>query len=224
MRKTKFLTLALITCLLLTFVGCGQSNVPEITKTAETFLKAAADADYETVSVNCTETALSEMGLEPLDPAYNSDGFFEGLALDKSAFGEAAIASVDDFGKYYSEALIQNYSIIDVTEKDGVGSVTATITTYSAETLSALSGEDFQSELTTLLTDYQNENLNDLSAIYLNEGEDAMMIKIFDDLMPDIMDIMRNLLDGFTTEEVKLTLIVEKVDEKWIVTGATVLE
>lgn len=224
MKKSKLLVLTLITALLLAFTGCGANNIPAITETAETFLQAADDADMDKIRETCTESAIAQMGLKPLDATYNADSYFAGMGLDKSSFTEDAQNAVAEYGKYYADTLIQGYSIGEVTEKNGVGSVTATITTYSKETLQELVGDDFKAALTTLINEYTDENLNDLSSIYLNEGEEAMTIKIFNDIMTDIMKTLKQTLDGLETVETTVTLTVEKVDGNWMVTGATVVE
>ena len=222
MKRTKFLALTLVTCLLFALVGCGKSNVPVITETAETFLQAMDNADMTIISEKCDSTVLSNLGLEMLDPEYNETDFYTGLGIDKSVLCEDAQASVTAFCEYFSENLVKGYSINEVTEEDGVGYVKATLTTYTDESLADLSGDDFNTQLTNLMTKYQEDNLNALMDIYTNEGENAMLIKIFDDLMPDIMDLMKGNFDSFVAEDVEITLELEEVDGNWMVTGAKV--
>ena len=220
MKKYKLYTLTLITCLCLSFEGCGKSNVPAITETAEIFMEAMAEADIDTISENCTKKAFRTLRLKALDPSYNVDAYFRGMGVDKELFSEEALAAVQDYGYYYADALIENYTINKVTEKYNVGYVNVTVTTYDFNTLKNLMTEQLNAKIEPLLDDYTDENLDELSAIYLEEGEMAMTIQMFDDLMGDIMNIIKEMIDTTETEEVTFVLTIRKIDGEWLVTDA----
>lgn len=223
MKKSKLLVLTLVTSLLFAFTSCG-SNTAAIEETAVTFLKAAADADIDTVSSLCTEDVLSDMGLITLDVEINENDFYEGLGIDKSILNEEAQKSVTDFCVYFANNIVQGYSIDEVTEEDGIGIVTGSIRTYSDEALDSLTGNDFQTDLTALMTSYQEEHLEELQSTYLNEGEDAMMIELFNGLLPEVMNMMKTNFDEFTSQDIDFYLEIENVDDKWTVTEGYLVE
>ena len=55
MIKNRLYTLALITCLCCSFIGCGKSDKNMVLETSDIFLQAAMDCDMETLSKQCNE-------------------------------------------------------------------------------------------------------------------------------------------------------------------------
>lgn len=224
MKKTKLFALTVISCLFLTFTGCGQSDVKNITATAETFLQATMDCDIETASSTCQSTVLSAIGLDALSVEHVENIIYTNMQIEKEALSEKSQKAVSDFSTYYSDNLIQNFSISDASVSNDIGLVNATITTYSIDALSSLSNEIFKTNLKNLMTQYEEEHKSELISISLNEGQDAMMNKIFDDLMPDIMELMKQSYSSYTPEEVKIILTLEKTEDTWIITKASFAE
>lgn len=224
MKKIKILLPLLLISSMFVFTGCNKERLSDIENSAESFLQAADNADIETVLEFCTETALTQMDLDALDPLYSVSSFFSGVGYDRSVFSEETLASVDAFGQYLADAVIQGYTIDKVSEKDGIGYVNATITTFDSDALTGLTDDVFQEELTNLITNYQNEHMNDLSVIYIKEGEDAMLIHILDGTIPEIIDIMQENVESYVLEDIQLTLTLEMINDKWMVTGATMTE
>lgn len=224
MKKIKILLPLLLVSSMFVFTGCNKERLSDIENSAESFLQAADNAEIETVLEFCTETALTQMDLDALDPLYSVSSFFSGVGYDRSVFSEETLASVDAFGQYLADAVIQGYTIDKVSEKDGIGYVNATITTFDSDALTGLTDDVFQEELTNLITNYQNEHMNDLSVIYIKEGEDAMLIHILDGTIPEIIDIMQENVESYVLEDIQLTLTLEMINDKWMVTGATMTE
>lgn len=224
MKKTNLFTLSVILCLFFAFTGCGQSAIDSITTTAETFLQAAMDCNIETVSENCLESALTDIGLDALAPECVENIIYTNMQIEKDTLSESSQKAVMDFCTYYSSNLIQKFSIGEVSETDGIGLVNATVTTYSMDALSSLSSETFKTGLSDLMNKYQEENMQELISINLNQGEDAMMNKLFDDLMPEIMDMMKASYESYTPEDVEIILTVEKTEDKWLITKASLTE
>ena len=223
MKKFRLYTLALLTGLCLTFTGCG-SEKKEVLNTTETFLQAAMDCDVETVTKYCNETVLTTLGLNSISPAFAETTIYETMQVDKTALSEASQLAVSEFCTYYSSNIIQNFTVGEVTCEDGIGTVNATVTTYSKDALLALSGDDFQKELSSLMTAYQEEHMDELISININDGNDAMMNKLFDDLMPEIMEIMKKSYDSYTPEDVNITFTLEKQNDIWMITNATLVQ
>ena len=224
MQKNKLFTLSALLGLSLSLIGCGNSDTTAVTQTAETFLQAAMDCDVDIVSSNCLETVLTDIGLDAISPDFAEEIIYTNMQIEKASLSEEAQKAVSDFCTYYSGNIIQNFTVGEVTVENNVGYVNATVTTYSQDALSSLSGETFKNELSALMTIYQEENMQELVSISLNEGNDAMMIKIFDDLMPEIMDIMKKSYDSYTPEDINIVLTLEKTEENWIITKASITE
>lgn len=219
MKKFRLYTLTLLTGLCLTFTGCG-SEKKEVVNTTETFLQAAMDCDVETVTKYCNETVLTELGLNSISPVFAETTIYETMQVDKATLSEASQLAVSEFCTYYSSNIIQNFTVGEATYEDGIGTVNATVTTYSKDALLALSGDDFQAELSSLMTTYQEEHMDELISVNINDGNEAMMNKLFDDLMPEIMDIMKKSYDSYTPEDVNITFTLEKQNDIWVITNA----
>lgn len=224
MKRTKLITLAVISCLFGAVTGCGQSDVKNITTTAETFLQASANCDIETASSVCQSTVFSDIGLDALSTDYVENVIYTNMQIEKDALSENSQNTVTDFATYYADNLIQGFSITDASVTDNIGQVNATITTYSMDALSSLSSETFKTDLTNLMTQYETEKKSDLISINLNEGQEAMINKIFDDLMPDIMALMKQSYSSYTPEDVSIILTLEKSEDTWIITKASFAE
>lgn len=221
MIKNRLYTLALITCLCCSFIGCGKSDKNMVLETSDIFLQAAMDCDMETLSKQCNETVLTDLGLNAISTEFTENIIYENIQVDKNALSEESQKAVLDFCTYYSNNIIQNYTLGDATVENETGTVNATVTTYSHDALSALSSDSFKTELSNLMTNYQEEHMEELISINLNEGNEAMMNKVFDDLMPEIMAAMKKSYDSYSPEELNLVLTLEKQNDTWLITKAT---
>lgn len=224
MKKNKLFTLPIILCLSLSLIGCGKSDADAIAETVETFLQAATECNMETVSEYCLESALTDIGLDALASEYVENIIYTNMQIEKDSLSEESQMAVSDFCTYYSSNLIQNFSIGEVSETEGIGLVNVTVTTYSEDALSSLSSDAFKTGLSELMNKYQEENMRELISVNLNQGEEAMMNKLFDDLMPEIMDMMKQSYDSYTPEDVRVVLTVEKTEDKWMITKASLAE
>ena len=223
MKKFYLYTLTLLIGACLSLTGCG-SDKKEILDTTETFLQAAMNCDMETVSIHCNETVLTDLGLNAISTEFTENIIYENIQVDKNALSEESQKAVLDFCTYYSNNIIQNYTLGDATVENETGTVNATVTTYSHDALSALSSDSFKTELSTLMTNYQEEHMEELISINLNEGNEAMINKVFDDLMPEIMAAMKKSYDSYSPEELNLILTLEKQNDTWLITKATLTQ
>ena len=223
MKKFYLYTLTLLIGLCLSFTGCGADK-KEILDTSETFLQAAMNCDMETLSKQCNETVLTDLGLNAISTEFTENIIYENIQVDKNALSGESQKAVLDFCTYYSNNIIQNYTLGDATVENETGTVNATVTTYSHDALSALSSDSFKTELSNLMTNYQEEHMEELISINLNEGNEAMMNKVFDDLMPEIMAAMKKSYDSYSPEELNLVLTLEKQNDTWLITKATLTQ
>ena len=221
MQKRKIFTLVLLLVFTFAFTGCSKRDLKDILETADAFFQAADAPDIETVANYCTENVITELGWAALTPLYNTNTFFLGTGFDKATFSKESLDAADDFGLYLSDVLVQNYTITDVSKKGGIGYVKATITTFPASAMNNLFDENFHQHLETIMASYTTENMDELSQIYIKEGEDALTHYILDKTLPEIMDYMKDVVNDFPTGEVSITLQLDKIDGKWIITNAT---
>lgn len=220
MKKNKLYTLPLITCLCLFFVGCG-SDKDIIYETAENVLQSAMACDVETVSSYCHENVLTDIGLNAISPEYAETIIYENIGIEKTSLSEESQKAISDFCSYYSGNIIQNYTLGEVTVEDTMATVIATVTTHS---LDSLSSDTFQTDLNAMMENYQEEHMDELISINLNEGNEAMMNKVFDDLMPEIMAAMKKSYDSYTPENVNIEFTFEKTNDNWLITKAALVQ
>lgn len=220
MQKRTIFTFVLLLCFTFAITGCSKHDLKDIRQTADAFFHAADATDIETVANYCTENVITELGWVALTPLYNTNTFFLGTGFDKATFSQESLGAADDFGLYLSDAMVQDYTITDVSKKGSIGYVKAKITTFPTSAMDNLFDENFHRHLETMMSSYTTENMDELSQIYIKEGEDALTHYILDKTLPEIMDYMKNIVNDFPTEEVQLTLELEKIDNKWIITHA----
>ena len=224
MKKTKIYLLLSLIYLTFLITGCGNSAKNEIRQTADAFLNAAENADYTTLSTYCPDTILSSIGLSGLNFTHTETHYYEHLEIDKSTLSKETQNSVSEYSKSFADNLIQNYTITEVTNNNGIGSVNATITSYSQEAKDYISGETFREELSSLMTTYQTEHLEELSSIYMTNGEEAMQQAFYDAAIPLIMDKYKSALNQFEPQEIPIVLIIEKENDLWKITDAYLVE
>ncbi len=220
MKKYKLYTLTLITCLCLSFVGCG-SDKDIVYETAENVLQSAMACDVATVSSYCHENVLTDIGLNAISPEYAETMIYENMGIEKVNLSEKSQQAVSDFCIYYSDKIIQDYTLGEVTLEDTMATVIATVTTHSFDSLSS---DTFQADLDAMMENYQEEHMDELISINLNEGNEAMMNKVFDDLMPDIMAAMKKSYDSSTPENVNIEFTFEKTNDTWLITKAALVQ
>lgn len=224
MKKIKYLLPALLICTLFIFTGCNNAKLAEIENSATAFLQAADEGNYESVMEYCTENALVQMNLVSLDPTYTSNSYFLGTGFDRLAFSKEAIAATEEYGKYLADALIQGYTIHEVSEKNDIGYVTATISTFAFDTSQPFTSTEFKDKLTTIMTDYTNANLEECSAIYVKGGNIALSLHILDKTIPEIMEVMKQETDTYVLEDITFEMQLKLIEDKWMITGATIVK
>lgn len=220
MKKTKLYILFLSVCLIFTMTGCSSSDKREITETVEAFLGAAENTDYDTVSDYCSENVLSSMGLTALNIADSENHYYEHQEIDRTILSEETQKAVTDYYTFFAQNLIQDYSITEVTYQDGIGTVNATITTFSREATDYMASEAFRTELSDLMNSYQTEHLEELSSIYMKDGEEAMQQAFYNAIIPLIMEKYKSNYDNYESDILSIVLNVEKVNDTWKITDA----
>ena len=145
--------------------------------------------------------------------------FAESLGMDLSAedLGESTKAGLQDFIDTLLQNLVTSYEITDVTVADDTGTVNVTTTYgYDPEKMQDI---DVNDEIETMAADYMAENQDALLKIYQEDGEAAMINKVLDDMLPEVLKSYTDavLETGEITQDSVLTL--KQQDGSWVVTG-----
>ena len=234
MKKALVVLMALAVMVLVPLTGCGgggdeggSAPEDEVRATAETFMNAMQEGDFEAMKA-CSDPALYEEDgdLYAFGTIDKMDEIFaESLGIDISAddLGESTKAGLQDFVDKLMGNLVKSYEITDVSVKDSTGTVNIT-TTYGYDP-DKMQDIDLDDEVETIAMKYMSENQDELTEIYQNDGETAMFNKVLDDLLPDILSkYMDQVLEtGEVTQNSVMTL--EKQDDgSWLVTGEKATE
>ena len=79
---------------------------------------------------------------------------------------------------------------------------------------------DFDSnELNTTAQNYITEHYDEISKVAQEEGENAALIKVFDEIAPTLYQTMTDTYKKAPTKKLTSTVTLEKKDDKWIITG-----
>ncbi len=229
MKKILVVVMTLAVMILIPLTGCGGSGggsaaptpEDEVRAAAENFLNAMQEGDLEAMKA-CSDPSLYEEGgdLYAFGTINNMDQVFaESLGMDLSAedLGESTKAGLQDFIDTLLQNLVTSYEITDVTVADDTGTVNVTTTYgYDPEKMQDI---DVNDEIETMAADYMAENQDALLKIYQEDGEAAMINKVLDDMLPEILKSYTDavLETGEVTQDSALTLTQQ--DGSWVVTG-----
>lgn len=217
----KFLCLVVAMAFLMVFplTGCGD-NKADIQAPVDGFMAALQAGDVQGLKEYVKEDAFDE------DGAFSGFGTIENmdevlakeLGMNASDLSDKTKAAVDEYITTMLTTMVKSYEIKDVKEEsDGVGKVTISATFgYDPEAAGKVNVND---QVEALTNDYMNKNMTELTNIYMSEGQTALMNKVLDDLVVDILNLYTDevMKTGETTEQT--TFIVEKVDDKWLISG-----
>ncbi len=216
MKKSKLLVLTLVTCLFATVLtGCGSKKI--ITQTAETFLQALVNADTATINELCTDTMISKHKLDMLDVASMEAYFYESMGVDKDTLNPEAQTAVTEFCQSTVVETFKDYSIISINTKGQVGTVHASVTGIPTDAGNVLESQEVSDKVNELITTYTESNMASLLEVYAASGEEAMTTQIYNDLIPQMLQIMQESLASIEPSESELIFYVKKINDKWCI-------
>ena len=129
-------------------------------------------------------------------------------------YGKVFVEETDKFKKAIFKDLFTDIEIKDVKE-DG-DKVKVTVTGKEKD----YSKIDFDSnELNTTAQNYITEHYDEISKVVQKEGENAALIKVFDEIAPTLYQTMTDTYKKAPTKKLTSTVTLEKKDDKWIITG-----
>ena len=129
-------------------------------------------------------------------------------------YGKVFVEETDKFKKAIFKDLFTDIKIKDVKE-DG-DKVKVTVTGKEKD----YSEIDYDSnELNTTAQNYITEHYDEISKVAQEEGENAALIKVFDEIAPTLYQTMTDTYKKAPTKKLTSTVTLEKKDDKWIITG-----
>lgn len=218
MKKILILVLTLSLFVLIPLAGCGNDNTADIRAAAEGFMNAMQEGDIEGMKEYSDPGLYAEDGdLSSFAQIENMDQVFADAAgSDADSLSEKTRADLQGFVDTLMKNLVKSYEITDVVEDaDGKGRVTVN-TTFGFDP-DKVDDIDMNDEMEEMVTEYTEKHLSELMSIYQNDGEQAMMNKLMDDL---IGDLLKKYTDAIMkTGEVfqESVMILENKDGKWLV-------
>lgn len=148
------------------------------------------------------------------------DSYMESL-LDSLDMGDTFDQEANDFATNAVKAAITSYEINDTKMEEDTISVLVDIDGKDYENIDFTAME---SELTTYTQNYANENLNRLMQIYNDQGEDAMMEAMMQDIGGYIFDRMETLFTGAEQKKYQMRFDLVQDENEWKIKAAEISE
>ena len=219
-----FVVSLIVVMMALCLTGCGgSSNDSAIQEAAEGVLKALQAGDIDAVTEYASEDILMNGDLAEFRSMseFTAD-MLASLGVDKENISEEAVASIDKLGESLLTGFVESYTIDEVKEEDGAGLVTCTVNFgYNADNLDET---EMSVEVSDLVQKYAEENIDELTKVLQDEGEEGLTNKLVSACMPMICDKISEYIaeaEGYTST---IVMKVENADDKWIVTEAKAVE
>lgn len=203
--------------------GCGGDPSEDAKATADSFMSALQEGDMDAVK-EYADPALFEKGgdLESFTSIDNIAGeFAEALGVKEEDLSDNAKASLTEFTDTMMKGLVSSYEIGDVKEGEKGAYLVNVSTTYGYDP-AKVKDIDISKDIEKMTKKYMDKNKEDLAKLYLDKGQDAVLNKMIDDLLGDMLTTYSDKVmeTGEVTQDSVMT--VEEIDGKWLVTGEQV--
>ncbi|MDB7983492.1 hypothetical protein [Faecalicoccus pleomorphus] len=197
--------------------GCGNNNETQIqaaTDVVSGYLDAIQNGNLDEAEEYTTDSYIDPLGID------NMDSYMESL-LDSLDMGDTFDQEANDFATNAVKAAITSYEINDTKMEEDTISVLVDIDGKDYENIDFTAME---SELTTYTQNYANENLNRLMQIYNDQGEDAMMEAMMQDIGGYIFDRMETLFTGAEQKKYQMRFDLVQDENEWKIKAAEISE
>ena len=202
--------------------GCGGSN-KEIEAAVTGFMDAVKDVNLEEMNNFAVDGALAGEAKEVFDISAQEDAMYASYGVEKDQLSSQVQQDVTRLCEEMRNRFLVDYSIGDIQVEDETATATVTMTHgYSVDTF--LKSEVVNSQVSSIVENFANEQSAEIVQIATDEGSDAAMTYIYNGVLPEILSLMTNELDseGDTKSEAVLTL--SKTEEGWRVVDAPLYE
>jgi len=221
MRKKIALILAIMMVLTAVLTGCGGSKSDAkapVKKAADGFMSALAAGEFDKLSAFCTEEAFESEDLAAVEAVDKLDSsLLEALGVTEDLLSEETKESITTFINTLKKEIVASYEIGEV-EIDGDKALADGTVTFGFDTnMEQTSSKLMEGELNGVVETYMGDNQEALMKLYTDEGQDAMMGKMYNDLIPSILEKYLEAIRATEggTSPFKFTL--EKSGDAWLI-------
>lgn len=214
----------LVSVMLLTLLplatGCGGDPAESAKATADSFMSALQDGDMDAVK-EYADPALFEKGgdLESFASIDNIAGeFAKALGVKEEDLSDKAKASLAEFTDTMMKGLVSSYEIGDVKEGEKGAYLVNVSTTYGYDP-AKVKDIDISKDIDKMTKKYMEKNKTDLAKLYQEEGQQAVLNKMLDDLLGDMLTKYTDKVMETGEVSQNSVMTVEEIDGKWLVTG-----
>ena len=215
MKKLMSLFVAMIFAI--GMAGCGNNSDEQIQAASNVvtgYLDAIQSGDLDKAEDYTTDAYIDPLGID------NMDSYMESL-LESLDMGETFDQEANDFAKNAVKAAITSYEINDTKMEEDTISVLVDIDGKDYENIDFTAMEN---ELNTYTQNYANENLDRLMQIYTEQGEDAMMEAMMQDIGGYMFDEMETLFTGAAQKQYQMRFDLVQDEDEWKINGAEISE
>lgn len=213
-RLVSFLVVMMIS---IGLVGCGNNNETQIQAAQDTvtsYLDSIQSGDLDKAEEYTTDAYIDPLGID------NMDSYMESL-LESLDMGETFDQEANEFATNAVKAAITSYKIKDSKMEDGTISVLVDVDGKDYENIDFTTMEN---ELNTYTQNYANENMDRLAQIYTQQGEDAMMEAMMQDIGGYMFDKIETLFTGAAQKQYQMRFDLVQDDDEWKINGAEISE
>jgi len=222
MKKLICMLVTLAMLVVFPLTGCGGDETEAMKAPVDGFLSSMQAGDFETMKTYADPSLFEEGGsLAEFNTLQNIDEeLASSLGLSTSDLSDKTKEEVDGYIKDMMSKMIKSYEINDVAKESDTAGTVSTKVTFGFDP-EAASEIDVNSEMESIVQDYMQENMTELTEIYQSGGQKALMVKVLDDLCGDLLKLYTDKVTatGEVTEDV--TFNVEKKDGNWIIVSDT---
>ena len=213
----KLLSLFVAMIFAIGMAGCGNNSDEQIQAASNVvtgYLDAIQSGDLDKAEDYTTDAYIDPLGID------NMDSYMESL-LESLDMGETFDQEANDFAKNAVKAAITSYEINDTKMEEDTISVLVDIDGKDYENIDFTAMEN---ELNTYTQNYANENLDRLMQIYNDQGEDAMMEAMMQDIGGYMFDEMETLFTGAAQKQYQMRFDLVQDEDEWKINGAEISE
>ena len=213
----KLLSLFVAMIFAIGMAGCGNNSDEQIqaaSNVVTAYLDAIQSGDLDKAEDYTTDAYIDPLGID------NMDSYMESL-LESLDMGETFDQEANDFAKNAVKAAITSYEINDTKMEEDTISVLVDIDGKDYENIDFTAMEN---ELNTYTQNYANENLDRLMQIYTEQGEDAMMEAMMQDIGGYMFDEMETLFTGAAQKQYQMRFDLVQDEDEWKINGAEISE
>lgn len=222
MKRKMTMVLAVLLMMAAALAGCGGGSKADakapVKEVVDGFMGALAAGEFDKISAFCTEEAVKSQDLASLEQIDDLESsFMDSLGVTGDVISEETRASVTAFVDNLKKDIVSGYEISDVSVDGDMAVVDGTVT-FGYDLDTEKTGKKLlEEEMDGVMQAYMQENQEALSKLYTEEGQDAMLGKMFNDLIPSVMDRYAEAIRATDGGTRPLHFAVEKRGDAWLI-------